>query len=124
MIEYFASFLSIILPGSPIVGGLYGISMAAVGMLSITGMIMSSDAYGPIVDNAAGIAEQSGLGDEVVAIGDKLDAAGNTAKAITKGFAIGAAALQVLALFAVFSELASAITAYTVNINLMNPLVS
>ncbi|MFX0098169.1 MAG: sodium-translocating pyrophosphatase [Candidatus Hodarchaeota archaeon] len=121
VISYWAG--TTIFPGFPMVGGLYGISMAAVGMLSITGMIMSSDAYGPIVDNAAGIAEQSGLGEEVVAIGDKLDAAGNTAKAITKGFAIGAAALQVLALFAVFSELASAITAYTVNINLMNPLV-
>jgi K(+)-stimulated pyrophosphate-energized sodium pump len=83
----------------------YGVAVAAVGMLSIVGMIISADAYGPIVDNAKGIAEQSGLGKEVIDAADRLDAAGNTAKAITKGFAVGAAALTVLALFVAYSEL-------------------
>src|SRR4030067_874496 len=71
-------------------------------MLSVVGMILSNDAYGPSVDNCRGIAEQAGLGDEVIRITDELDAAGNTAKAITKGFAIGAAGLTVIALLATF----------------------
>ncbi|MBC7237784.1 MAG: sodium-translocating pyrophosphatase [Chloroflexi bacterium] len=86
------------------VAGTYGVSVAAVGMLSITGMIVSSDAYGPIVDNAKGCAEYGGESEETIAVCDRLDAAGNTAKAITKGFAIGAAALTVLALFAAYAE--------------------
>ena len=86
------------------VPGVYGISIAAVGMLSITGMIMSADAYGPIVDNAKGCAEYGHEGSETIAVCDRLDEAGNTAKAITKGFAIGAAALTVLALFEAYAE--------------------
>lgn len=84
--------------------GLYGIAVSAVGMLSITGMIVSSDAYGPIVDNAQGVAEMSGMDPDVIQVCAQMDAAGNTAKAITKGFAIGAAGLTVLALFAAYTE--------------------
>ncbi|MEM2916982.1 MAG: sodium-translocating pyrophosphatase [Candidatus Bathyarchaeia archaeon] len=87
------------------VNPVYGVAVAAVGMLSIVGMIISADAYGPIADNSKGIAEQSGLGKEVIEVSDRLDAAGNTSKAITKGFAIGAAALTVLALFAAYAEI-------------------
>ncbi len=86
------------------VAGTYGVSVAAVGMLSITAMILSADAYGPIVDNAKGCAEYGGEDEQTIAVCDRLDAAGNTAKAITKGFAIGAAALTVLALFAAYAE--------------------
>ncbi len=84
--------------------GIYGVGIAAVGMLSLTGVVVANDAYGPIVDNAKGIAEMSGMGEEVVARADTLDSAGNTAKAITKGFAISAAALTVLALFGAYKQ--------------------
>jgi len=99
------------------ISGVYGVGIAAVGMLSIVGMIVAGDAYGPIVDNAKGIAEQSGLEEEVIDIADRLDAAGNTAKAITKGFAIGAAGLTVIALLAAFQDIVQ------VSFDLMKPLV-
>ncbi len=81
---------------------MFGISMAAVGMLSIVGMIISNDAYGPIVDNARGLVEMGNLGDEALQITDSLDSAGNTVKAVTKGFAIGAAGLTVISLLGAF----------------------
>lgn len=98
---------------------MYGISMAAVGMLSIVGMIVSNDAYGPIVDNSRGLAEMGDLGDDVLEITDQLDSAGNTVKAITKGFAIGAAGLTVISLLGAFiSEVNDSVVAH----NLLHPL--
>ncbi len=102
--------------------GVYGVGISAVGMLAVSGMIVSADAYGPIVDNARGIAEMTGMSQSVIDTADVLDAAGNTAKAITKGFAISAAALTVLALFAAYASEMEA-EGVKVALSLRNPMV-
>jgi K(+)-stimulated pyrophosphate-energized sodium pump len=110
--------ISISVVASYVMKGMYGICLAGVGMLSVTGIVVSADAYGPVADNAGGILEQSGAGEKVRETTDALDSVGNTMKAISKGFAIGSAALTAIALFSSYAGVAN-----LTSIDLLDPKV-